>query len=83
MTDIDKQLEKVKGKGKAKAPAKPKAQPKPKPKAAPKPKKETAEYETMRIVPLRRYAKKLGVKRWNTRTRSGLITAIKAKERQK
>jgi hypothetical protein len=83
MESIDKQLNAVKtGQPIKKAPAKkPVKAPvkKPKPIVKPKPKIELAEYEKLRIIPLRKYAKKRGIRNWNRKTRRGLITALKLK----
>ena len=78
-------------KSKPKAKPKPKATPKPKapakPKTAPKvpvevkpvQKPKRVEFEKMRIVALRKFAKKNGIKRWSTRTRRGLYSALRKK----
>ena len=49
----------------------------------PKPKSKLKEWETFRIRQLRTYAKKLGIKRWNTMPRRGLVSAIKHREAKK
>jgi len=54
----------------------------PKATAKPKPvqkKPEPVNFERLKIRELRRLAKKKGVRRWNTRTRRGLYTALRAK----
>ena len=85
MDDLKKQMESLK-KGEKVEVEKPKAKPEAKPKEkkiiVKKVQETRSNYDTMKILQLRKLGKKRHVRRWQHRTRTGLIAMLKKQDRE-